>query len=102
MNSGLRFTRQMRLPEIGEKGQERLSNATASPSTTGFSAEIEALYLERAGVTISSSRPPDPKPTPHPAPNSSPDLGLRDPACREVAAGALNALRTLRSVLEAS
>ena len=64
MTDDLRFTRQTRLPEIGEKGQERLSNATVTLSTTGFASEIESRYLEGAGVTVSRS----PKPAPHPAP----------------------------------
>lgn len=102
MTDRLRFTRQTRLPEVGEKGQERLSNATVRLATAGFAAEIETRYLQGAGVTV---RPPSSRPrasSSASSPSSSIQLGLSDPAARECAEGALRALLAIRSILEAS
>lgn len=89
----LRYTRQIRLPEIGEAGQARLAAAAIAPSGAGDARAIEVTYLRLAGVGAvrddeTAARDVDPS-----------TLGVRDPAAREVAEGALRALAALREVL---
>lgn len=96
MSDRLRFTRQTRLAEIGERGQARLSAAIVPITTAGFAADIEARYLRGAGVILATtegatrSRPP------------AVDLEIENAEAREVAEGALAALVALKGILEAS
>ena len=92
MNDRLRYTRQTRLPEIGETGQARLAAATVSARTEGFARSIETAYLRAAGV--GRIEEDDTGEVVEVA-----ALGIRDPAAREVAEGALAALVTMRKVL---
>ena len=90
-----RYTRQRRLKEIGDAGQERLF---AAKVTLGGRAEsvVELMYLERAGVgsvTIDSLA----------APRAFPHAGLfHHPAARRHAAAAWRALRTIVEVTGAA
>ena len=86
-----RFTRQIRLKDVGEAGQARLAAASIAPRTTGFARTIEETYLRAAGVGVSS--------TAAPAEETPADLSLRHAAAREVADGAHAALVAMRSVL---
>jgi len=85
-----RYTRQMRLAEVGDAGQLRLSAAAILLATTGDAAWIERRYLEAAGATV---RDEVGARSPHALP-----FEVRDPAARDVAAGAYAALASLRSV----
>jgi hypothetical protein len=88
----LRFTRQIRLPEIGEAGQARLAAAKVALSARDADAQaIELGYLAAAGVTvIEGERSLD---------VDVGALGLTDPAARAVAEGALRALVTMKDIL---
>lgn len=89
----LRYTRQIRLPEIGEAGQARLAAAAIAPSGQGYARTIEATYLRLAGVgTVREEEVGTLD-----ADVSS--LGVRDPAARDVAEGALRALAAIREAL---
>ncbi len=90
----LRFMRQMRLPEVGEAGQARLSSTILPLTTEGFAAEVEARYLRGAGAAVQLGAPPLRR-----IGGNVPELGLDDAAAREVAEGALAALVALRAVL---
>jgi hypothetical protein len=100
----VRHGRQIRLPEIGEAGQERLSASEAVLHTEGDAREIEASYLAGAGVRVGAEAS---VPASADGPESSrrayaellATLGLRDPAARSVADGALRALLTMREIL---
>jgi hypothetical protein len=88
-----RYTRQIRLPEVGVSGQERIANAAAEVSGRD-GAEIELAYLHRAGLSRVTLLPrAKPRPFPHAA-------AFRFAGPRSAAAGAWRALRTLRSALE--
>jgi sulfur-carrier protein adenylyltransferase/sulfurtransferase len=90
-----RYGRQVRLPEIGEAGQERLSAATVALSATGFAREIEATYLRLAGARpVSADADVRPRAVKDPA-----SLGLRHAAAREVGEGAFFALSAMHAVL---
>jgi len=85
-----RYTRQIRLRDVGLEGQARLEAATATLVCTGFAREIEEIYLRNAGVQVSGAQP-----------GAQPvaDLGLRHAAARDVAAGAFAALVAMRAAL---
>lgn len=90
----VRYTRQMRLPEIGEAGQARLSAAVVAPSGRGFARTIEETYLRAAGIGRLGDDGI--------APGATVDadaLGIRDAAARAVAEGALRALAAVRTVV---
>jgi hypothetical protein len=105
----VRYGRQVRLPEIGEAGQERLCASEVTLQSVGADArEIEVAYLRAAGVKVrdadegvgadeeatpSSKRGKASKATETDA------MGVRDRAARDVAAGALAALMTMRAIL---
>jgi hypothetical protein len=84
-----RFTRQVRLAEVGEAGQARLAGATIELRTRGEAAEIERRYLEAAGVGRVVERSEDGEP--------ALPFEVRDDAAREVARGAHAALASLRA-----
>jgi hypothetical protein len=104
-----RYTRQVRLSEVGVAGQARLGAARASALGEGAEARTAALYLAGAGigtVTVSSAdiadavRAFNPEvevrcTAGDPAPLGSSDMG-------PVARGALRALLLLRAGLEAA
>ncbi|MFO0741291.1 MAG: hypothetical protein U0270_35675 [Labilithrix sp.] len=86
-----RFTRQIRLVDVGEAGQARLEAARVAPRTEGFARSVEETYLRAAGVGLGPGAPA--------AGSTAPDLGLRHAAAREVADGAYAALVAMRRVL---
>jgi hypothetical protein len=88
-----RFTRQVRLAEVGALGQERLSRAAVCPLAGAARTEVDARYLRGAGVTVVEGEglPLAPEPA---------WIVSLHPAAREVAAGAYGALTVLRSVLD--
>jgi hypothetical protein len=47
-----RFTRQIRLAEVGEGGQAKLSAARVALRTDGFARDVEEAYLRGAGVGV--------------------------------------------------
>lgn len=88
----LRYTRQIRLPEIGEAGQARLAESAVAPSAEGYARVIETTYLTLAGVGRIAEGRGD-------AHADVEALQIRDPAARDVAEGALLALVALRKAL---
>lgn len=86
-----RFTRQIRLAEVGEVGQAKLSTAQVALQTSGFAQKVEAAYLRAAGVGIVESG--------QPTKLDAPSLGIRHDAAREVATGAYAALLAMREAL---
>lgn len=81
-----RFTRQLRLAEIGDAGQAKLLEARVRASS-----DVERAYLELAGVAVA-----DDGATHEVDPDA---LGLRHPAAREVGESALRALAAIRAIL---
>jgi hypothetical protein len=105
-----RYTRQIRLRDVGAEGQARLEAATITPSCTGLAREIEEIYLRNAGVKVetqvSGAQPGDGAAETRvsgaqPGEGAGRDvvIGLRHAAAREVADGALAALVAIRAVL---
>ncbi len=92
----LRHGRQIRLPEIGEAGQERLVASEVVLSGAGAAREIEAAYLGAAGVTVRDVAGAQDDPT---AKARLEALGVSDPAARDVADGAMRALVAMRALL---
>lgn len=89
----LRYTRQIRLPEIGEAGQARLRMSTVPLSGDDDARAIELAYLQAAGVTvIEGDRELE---------VDVDALGLKDPAARAVGEGALRALVTMKEIVGA-
>jgi hypothetical protein len=101
-----RFTRQIRLAEVGEGGQAKLSAASVALRTEGFARGVEEAYLRGAGVGVAGKgscyRGQDPglgecdlgRWT-----SGADALGLRHAAAREVAEGAYAALLAMREAL---
>lgn len=91
-----RHGRQIRLPEIGEAGQERLVAAEVVLTGAGHAREIEAAYLGAAGVKVrdvaGTLDDPDAK-------ARVASLGLSVPETRAVADGAMRALIAMRALL---
>lgn len=94
----VRFSRQIRLPEIGEHGQARLSSSEVRPTARGFARVVESRYLALAGVRVVD----DPPRATDDAGADDPigELGLRHAAAREIADGALRALGVIRRVVD--
>lgn len=92
-----RFSRQIRLAEVGELGQARLAKAVVPLAREGFAREVEAAYLRAAGVGVRE----EPSPGASGAGDcpTSIDLGLRHRASQEVADGAWAALVEVRRIL---
>jgi hypothetical protein len=91
-----RFTRQIRLDEVGDDGQARLAAARPSLRGSGVSRLVEERYLAGAGVTLVA-----PHADMEEATSSLPSwVSLLDPAARDVAAGAFSALTTIKRILE--
>lgn len=108
-----RFTRQIRLAEVGEAGQARLAAARVQLGATGPAREIEERYLRAAGVGVTDADPAHmvaaprggttgtrtPTLTGLRAVAESPDLGIRHASARAVADGAFAALLAMRTAL---
>jgi hypothetical protein len=89
------YSRQRRLPEVGDLGQARLLSAHLIVAA-GAEARSEAAYLERAGVgEVLVSALHQPEPFAHAA-------HFRHAASSELAAGAWRALRKLLATLGTS
>lgn len=90
----LRFSRQIRLPEIGEAGQARLDAAQVSLSAKDEDAQaLELGYLQAAGVTVIEGE--------RDLAVDVDALGVKDPAARAVAEGALRALVAIKEIVGA-
>ena len=99
--------RQMRLPEIGEAGQQRLAASHVVLVGEGEAREIEATYLTRAGIGVVADPDAalaarlkaraDGEANVHAEALAS--LGIGNCACRELADGALRALLAARKIL---
>jgi hypothetical protein len=89
-----RYTRQVRLAEIGERGQAALAGARPALGARGFAREVERNYLALAGTV--------PEDDGVPASVDVATLGLRHEASREVGEGALRALAAMRAILGVS
>ena len=90
-----RYTRQRRLPEVGDAGQMRLERASLGVAA-GPAALAELAYLERAGVgELLVSRWLIPEPFAHAA-------HFRHAPSRELGAGSWRALRKINRILESS
>ncbi len=86
------LTRQIRLAEVGEVGQARLTAATVEVRGTDGSL-TEFLYLHRAGIERLSIRPTQPAP-------AFQHGGLfRHESTRRQAAGAWRAIAQIRGIL---
>jgi hypothetical protein len=101
----VRYGRQIRLPEIGEAGQERLGASEVALGGRGDAREIETSYLRAAGVRVSEASvaltsPPAALPL-GPAEYTAllGTLGVQDRAARDVADGALRALLAMRALV---
>ena len=87
-----RYSRQIRLAEIGEAGQERICRCVAEARGRD-GALVELSYLERAGVAAVELRAHG-RPTPFAHAGA-----FRFDAARRVGAGAWRALVTLKAAL---
>jgi hypothetical protein len=124
-----RHARQICLIEVGLAGQARLASACAEVRLGSFAGQVAALYLAGAGMGRIRVRDtalagavraldsdarveviPELEPREDGTSAASPERGLHrveafdlvDPAARELAAGALEALRAIRTALEDS
>jgi hypothetical protein len=120
-----RHGRQSRLADVGSAGQQRIAAATVVVRCEGLAGEVATRYLAGAGVgslrvpsqaLAAIARSVDPAIRVELAPGDDvrpeqpgddvrpeqpgDDLDFRDPAARELALGAREALRALRAVLE--
>jgi len=91
-----RYARQRLLAAVGDRGQQRIAEATfvvqAAPL---FAAEVEREYLNRAGAERFETAPAGAPPFAHAA-------VFRHAVARDFAEGAWRALAQLRSILEHS
>ena len=93
-----RYTRQMRLVEVGAAGQAQLMNTTlrcaleSAATSLGGAARVEREYLQRAGVRCIDDQHTQ-------GPSFVHTSAFRHPACRDVAAGAWRALKQIHTVL---
>jgi hypothetical protein len=104
MSDGVRHGRQIRLKEVGTAGQDRLDATEAVLSGAHDAREVEAVYLRQAGLKVREAHPSAAarvraKPDEKLAVETLRALGVRDPAARDVADGALRALIAMRTVL---
>jgi hypothetical protein len=90
-----RYTRQRRLREIGDAGQQRIESGAVTISG-GPGAMLELVYLHRAGVGRVSV---DALATPAPFPHAE---HFRHPVARRHAAASFRALRTILELASAS
>ena len=85
------YDRQLRLAEVGERGQEKIC-AARFEVTPGAGAETELEYLRRAGARAELASAARPESFPHSA-------AFSFEASRSLAAGAWRALHRLRALL---
>ena len=98
----VRHGRQIRLPEIGEAGQERLGSSTVALGGAGDALEIESAYVKGAGITVRETADGDAKAKAGADAKAHElllGLALKDSAARDVADGALRALCAMRKIL---
>ena len=88
-----RFLRQELLPEIGERGQRRLSASSAAVGGAGLSHEVAARYALGAGFG-------DVTPGPLDLDALAPAALVKSGPAREVLAGARAALAAMRRALD--
>ncbi len=100
---------QIRLPEVGEAGQARLADSEVVLGGAGDAREVEAAYLRGAGVKVreahgsaSAKAKAKARPDEKTVAEAVKVLGLRDPASRDVADGAMRALVAMRAILGVS
>jgi hypothetical protein len=101
-----KYTRQIRLPEIGEPGQARLCAATVHVKSRGVAGDVCARYLRGAGVRVALENSQgdgeagriDGLENSFPSPRL-PVQSLSDQAARDVAEGAHEALVAMRAIL---
>ncbi len=87
-----RYTRQVRLADVGQAGQERLRGAVVRVGSSAAS-EVEARYLRGAGLAVEPGDVRD---------ETAPTwLKALVPGAREVGEGAFAALNVMKSVLAA-
>lgn len=109
----MRHTRQVRLQEVGARGQARIAAACASLHGDGLAGLVEARYLAGAGVaelcgpapSLDEARRVDGRVRTRPGGRVQASRALQqfarlDPAAREVALGAFAALGALRTALD--
>ena len=101
-----RHGRQIRLPEVGEAGQERLEASEVVLGGEGDARDVEGAYLRAAGVkvreaygSVSARTRAKARPDEKTALDAVHALGVRDVAAREVASGAMRALVAMRTIL---
>jgi molybdopterin/thiamine biosynthesis adenylyltransferase len=95
----VRYGRQARLPEIREAGQATLERSCVALQGAGDAREVEAAYLARAGVRVLDEPGASGSPSEAVCNDTLAALGVRDPAARDVASGALRALLAMRALL---
>jgi hypothetical protein len=103
----VRHGRQLRLPEIGEAGQERLLATEVVLGAVGDAREIEAAYAARSGMRVVDDARADAKEKAKEEADGQSaartevlaSLGIRDPKALEVAEGALRALLAMRKAV---
>jgi hypothetical protein len=103
----VRHGRQIRLSEIGEAGQERLSRTDVVLGATGDAREVEAAYVARAGMRVVDDARADAKEKAKVGADGQAavraqalaSLGISDSKALEVADGALRALLAMRKAL---
>ncbi|MGO8992918.1 MAG: hypothetical protein ACLQVI_06295 [Polyangiaceae bacterium] len=92
MTAALRFTRQVRLAEVGEEGQARLTCVAVRVAHDGLAGDVEARYLVGAGARVAVPLGGTVEPLPS-------WLASLSPVAREVASGAYAALSAVRATL---
>ena len=110
-----RYARHLNLPGVGPEGQRRLGVGQAQVQARGLAGQVARRYLEAAGVGLVNEAPgPGQGATSragvHPATADAVDGGadagawvagaVEEPSCRAVVAGAVEALATLRGLLD--
>lgn len=103
-----RYGRQIRLPEIGEAGQELLCASEVVLGGAGEARTVEASYVARAGIRVVDDASAEAKAKARAIADGTDRvyldalaaLGFKDSMAREVGDGALRALLAMRNVLE--
>jgi len=110
-----RHARQARLADVGAEGQARIRRASVDVPLDGFAADVAARYLAGAGVACvrvcddalgDGARAIDASvrvvidPSLAVASSDPEMLDLDDTSARDLARGALFALRAIRSIIE--
>ncbi len=107
-----RHTRQTRLTAVGAEGQARLAGASGEVRLDGFAADVAARYLAGAGIGCVRVRSEEAAGGARAIDANvrvevDPSLGvvvdavdLDDASARDLARGAMCALRTIRAALE--